>query len=156
MPPVISSPASRVALMTSCWFAGAMLPATQGSWWCQTYDRDGTMYFLYTVPSTKLWCPRAGHIFSMVVFSNLCVEGIAQNGVHCTQLQGCVILILWLFDLFCHEIAQMGSTSPPAETSLSFGVLPALVVPLERLALSCLPRKQSPASPPPLFFLPVH
>ena len=32
----------------------------------------------------------------------------------------------------------MGSSSPPAETSLSLGVSPALVVPLRHLAISCL------------------
>ena len=32
----------------------------------------------------------------------------------------------------------MGSSTPPAETSLSFGVSPALVLPLKRLAISCL------------------
>ena len=36
----------------------------------------------------------------------------------------------------------MGSSSPPSETSLSVGVSPKIIVPLKRLAISCMPDKR--------------
>ena len=52
----------------------------------------------------------------------------------------------------CHvnevlTLFTMGSSSPPAETSLSFGVSPAIVIPLKSLAISCLTSDTEDTSP---------
>ena len=41
-------------------------------------------YFLHTIPSTMSSCDQSWAYLFDGGFSNRCVEGVAQNGVHCT------------------------------------------------------------------------
>ena len=61
--------------------------------WCNASGNTGTTkvsdigpgwYFLHTIPSTMSSCDQNWAYLLNGVFSNLCVESIAQNGVHCT------------------------------------------------------------------------